>query len=100
MTKRDTTKFKNKYLTYSAKNILREAAFMFIVLCISAALGSEMTWKYASFNGLASILYGVGSIAIHRYFYKKGDMYIPPEPKFSTKTWEEHQADKSISKDA
>ena len=93
-TQKEITKFENRFLVYSFKNILRESAFMFVVMWIGAMYNSAIDWKWILFMIVSSIGYGFVNIAIQRHYHKKGKLYIPKDPKFIDKTWEEHQADK------
>lgn len=43
---------------------------------------------------MASVLYGVLQIRYNRYVISRPDYKEPTAPKFSLKTWEEHQSDK------
>jgi hypothetical protein len=95
-TPEDIEKYTNRYLVYSAKNILREAAFMSVFLCISLFYNADVTWKGVLFIVIASIGFGFWNIAIQRYLHKKGKLSIPSPPKYGDKTWKQLQADKGV----
>lgn len=87
-------KFRQRYLEYSVKNVLWDMAFMSVVLSISIFYNGNITWKGVLFIIVASAGYSLGNTALQRYLHRKGKLHIPPQPKYSTKTYQEHQADR------
>lgn len=82
--------------TYTITNILKIASFQALVLTVSLGLGDDFnfSWKKLFLISMASVLYGVLQIRYNRYVISRPDYKEPTAPKFSLKTWEEHQSDK------
>lgn len=92
-------KFRKRYLEYSVKNVLRQSSFMFVVFLITT-FRTDYLWLGVLFAAVASLVFGFGSIALQRYWFKKNKLHIPPEPKYSIKTYKEHQAEReALQKD-
>ena len=92
--------FKKKYHTYSVSNILREAAIMIPVLVFSVGVTSGFSWKLIVFAILSSLLFRIFQITLQRYLYKRGYSKIPPQSKYSNKSYKQIQEEKaSKSKD-
>ena len=81
--------------TYTPKIILREFLFMFFLLSSQLFFLNTFTWLKLLYCFLLSVVSAFGFIAFQRFFVIKGWTSIPPQPKYSTKTYVEHQADKA-----
>ncbi len=82
--------------TYTITNILKIASFQALVLIVALGFGDDFnfSWKKLFLISMASVLYGVLQIRYNRYVISRPDYKEPTAPKFSLKTWEEHQSDK------
>ncbi|MFY9280917.1 MAG: hypothetical protein WAO92_02820 [Bacteroidia bacterium] len=82
--------------TYRITNILKIASFQAIILIVALGLGDDFnfSWKKLFYISVVSIVYGVLQIRYNRYVIYRPDYKEPTAPKFSLKTWEEHQSDK------
>ena len=87
--------------TYTITNILKIASFQAIILIVALGLGDDFnfSWKKLFYISVVSILYGVLQIRYNRYVISRPDYKEPTAPKFSLKTWEEHQSDNVIGAD-
>ena len=91
----ETQDYIDTHHAYTPKTILRESLFMFTIFFIQISYSHGFAWGKLGLSLLFSVAAGFGHIAFHRIGISKGWIKIPPQPKYSLKTYAEHQADKA-----
>jgi hypothetical protein len=87
-------KFRQRHLKYAVGNILKDCVTMGPILGFAVLYNHEITWQGVLYVIVATIGYSLFTTSLHRYLHRKDKLHIPPEPKYSTKTYQEHKADR------
>ena len=87
---------------YTLKNIFRQSIAQIIIIYVASntkllSLEFEFSWWRVLFAVVVGVLHGLGVIRYNRYMQAHPEKYDMSKitPKYSTKTYAEHQAERA-----